>query len=150
MCAVAARHGKQKRSLDSLNSQWEAIQESGLGRNLITESAWREELPHIFGPDSDDFPHAAAAIASGVNYLVTQNLRDFNGEFLISHRVRLVNADEFLLILAHGQEVFMIEILRKRISEFSKPGLTLGDYLQGFSKITPKFTDHIRRAILAI
>lgn len=148
MCAVAGRQGRQKRSLDSLNSQWEAIQGSGLGKNLIAESAWKEILPQISGPDPDDYPHAAAAIAGGVNFLVTENLRDFNVDFLLSNGVQVIVADDFLSILAFGQESFMIEVLRKRVSEFSRPELTLGEYLQGFSKTTPNFAEHLRVTIL--
>ena len=148
MCAVAGRQGRQKRSLDSLNSQWEAIQGSGLGKNLIAESAWREILPQISGPDRDDYPHTAAAIAGGVEFLVTENLRDFNAELLSSNGVRIIKADDFLSMLAFGQESFMIEVLRKRVSEFSRPELTLGEYLQGFSKTTPNFAEHLRVTIL--
>ena len=148
MCAVAGRQGRQKRSLDSLNSQWEAIQGSGLGKNLIAESAWKEILPQITGPDRDDYPHTAAAIAGGVEFLVTENLRDFNAELLSSNGVRIIKADDFLSMLAFGQESFMIEVLRKRVSEFSRPELTLGEYLQGFSKTTPNFAEHLRVTIL--
>lgn len=144
MRQVAARKGRQRRSLDSLNSQWEAIQSSGLGKNLIAESIWKEILPKISGPDLDDYPHAAAAIAVGVDFLVTENLRDFNANLLLGNGVQVIGADDFLLALALGQEEFMIEVLRKRISEFSTPGLALGEYLQGFSKTVPNFAEHLR------
>lgn len=148
MRAVAARKEKLNRSLDSLNSQWEAIQGSRLGKNLIAESAWKEILPQISGPNPDDYPHAAAAIAGGVNFLVSENLRDFNVDFLLSNGVQVIVADDFLSILALGQESFMIEVLRKRVSEFSRPELTLGEYLQGFSITTPNFAEHLRATIL--
>jgi hypothetical protein len=148
MREVAERKGKQRRSLDSLNSQWQAIHSSGLSKNLIAESAWKEMLPKISGPDLDDYPHAAAAIAGGMDFLVTENLRDFNANLLLSNGVKVIGADDFLLALTLGQEEFMIEVLRKRVSEFSKPELTLGGYLQGFSKTTPNFAEHLRATIL--
>ena len=148
MREVAARKGKQRRSLDSLNSQWEAIQSSEFGKNLIAESVWKEMLPKISGPDSDDYPHAAAAIAGGVDFLVTENMRDFDLDLLLKNGVQVIKADDFLSMLAFGQESFMIEVLRKRISEFSRPVLTLGEYLHGLSKTTPNFAEYIRATIL--
>jgi len=73
----------------------------------IDRSTYEHLIDQMPGVDPDDHPHMAAAVAAGVDDLVTANRADFPEEPLAALGVRVVEPDLYLceLLAEHPEEV---------------------------------------------
>lgn len=132
ICDVATRGRFLKKGLDrkTVNNQWSAVRESYLGNDEISEELWRQSMALVNGPDKDDYPHMAAAMAGKVDVLVTSNIKHFNRNLLASYGIALQTPDEFLsqLLLDFPEEV--ISLVNRRQKEFTNPPMDLDQYVK--------------------
>lgn len=75
VCDVATRGRWRKYGLDrkTVNQQWDAVKTSRLAQDEISEALWKTKMHLVSGPDSDDYPHTAAALAAKVGVLITSD-----------------------------------------------------------------------------
>src|SRR5579864_1077571 len=87
----------------------------------------------------------AAAVASGAQVIVTQNLKDFPPHLLNSFDVEVQSPDDFLVYLFDpDNEHIMIQILIDQASDLRKPPRTVLELLDTLNQHTPQFV-HLAR-----
>ena len=96
----------------------------------IDRSTYEHLIDQMPGGDPDDHPHMAAAVAAGVDALVTANLADFPEEPLAALRVRVVDPDLYLceLLSEHPEEVAAAVV--RMAAEKTRPPMTPGDVIR--------------------
>lgn len=88
----------------------------------------------------------AAAISSGAQVIVTQNLRHFPQRLLSPFNIDAQSADEFLVHLFHLDREMMAEVLLKQAGALRKPAKTVSDILNTLSQHAPTFVNLVREA----
>ena len=146
VCDVATRGRWRKRGLDrrTVREQWNAVKTSRLSQDEISEALWQTKMHLVNGPDLDDYPHMAAAIAANVRILITSNTKHFDAEFLASHRIELQTPDRFLAQLLFEMPEEVVLVIKRRQAEFSNPPLGLNSYVNQVGKSAPTFASTLR------
>lgn len=146
VCDVATRGRWRKHGLDrrTVNQQWDAVKTSRLAQDEISEVLWKTKMHVVSGPDLDDYPHMAAAIAANVSVLITSNTKHFDAKMFAAHRIELQTPDRFLhqLLLEMPEEV--LAVIKRRQAEFSNPPLGLNSYVNQLSKSVPMFASTLQ------
>lgn len=141
VCDVARRGRLLGRGLDrrTVKQQWNAVKTSRLSQDEISEALWKTKLHVVSGPDLDDYPHMATAIAANVSVLITANTKHFDTKMLAAHRIELHTPDRFLGQLLFGMPEEVVSVIKRRQAEFSNPPLGLNSYVNQLSKSVPMF-----------
>lgn len=122
---------EHQRSAASAASVAQAIREFFPDCRIPLET-YRDRIASMPGPDPDDHPHSAAAIAAGVNALVTADVSGFPRDELAGLGVRVVDPDTYLMELFDAEPVevtaTVVAIARGR----TRPPLTPADLVAAF------------------
>lgn len=86
----------------------------------------------------------AAAVSSGAQVIVIQNLRHFPHRLLSSFDIDALSADEFLVHLFYLDQDMMAEVLLKQAGALRKPAKTVSDVLNTLSQHVPTFVNLAR------
>ena len=95
--------------------------------------------------DPKDRHVLAAAIVSGSQVIVTDNLRDFPEEALDKYDIEAQSADEFLSNLFDQAPDNVARIVMEQASDLRKPAMTVDELLAILERQTPTFADHVRK-----
>lgn len=141
VCDVARRGRFLRRGLDrrTVKQQWNAVKSSRLSRDEISEELWKTKLHIVSGPDLDDYPHMATAIAANVSVLITSNTKHFDAKMLAVHGIEVRAPDTFLQQLLLGMPEEVVSVITRRQVDFSNPPLGLNSYVNQLSKSVPMF-----------
>lgn len=139
--------GKGGRSSSDVQRQWDAATKY-LASDEVSEANWQACRDLVSGPDPDDLPHMAAAIAGSANFLLTADRRGFSRSQLQQHGVRLCRADQFLCELLEADTESVVLTLRSRATSFARPPMTLEEYLDTLSRTVPRFAQQAAVATL--
>jgi hypothetical protein len=90
----------------------------------------------------------AAAVASGAQVIVTQNLKDFPPHLLQPFYVEAQSPDDFLVHLFYFDPERLIKILIHQASELRKPPKTFSELLETLKQHVPKFVNLVQRGII--
>lgn len=92
------------------------------------------------GRDPKDVHVAAAAIASGVAVIVSDNARDFAvAELESQFGIEVQRLDDFLLDQWDLDHEVVVEVLRRQALDHHHPPMTGEDLLEGLSRTVPGF-----------
>lgn len=89
----------------------------------------------------------AAAIHTGAQVIVTENLSDFPQEILAPHGIEAQSLDtflEYLFLLAPDQ---MIQIIHEQAADLDNPPISVDDVLAHLTAIAPAFVQHIQERL---
>jgi predicted nucleic acid-binding protein len=89
----------------------------------------------------------AAAVASGAQIIVTQNLKDFPPHLLDQFNVNAQSLDEFLVHLFDFDSIRMIQIVLEQVSELHNPPRTVPEVLDSLMQHAPRFASFVRREL---
>jgi predicted nucleic acid-binding protein len=128
------------RQVAAVQSQWAAVRGSHLAKDEVPRTQWEPHLIGLRGPDTDDYPHMAAAIAGGASVLITYNLKDFKEEQFTAHGIVVATPDNFLCDLLEREPEVVLAMVRDRFTSFNTPTLTYSEYLNLLSNSVPKFS----------
>ena len=141
VCDVATRgrwgkHGLVRRTVEQ---QWDAVKTSRLSQDEISEALWKTKIHAVSGPDLDDYPHMAAALAAKVGVLITSDKKGFDADMLAVHGIEVQSPDTFLhqLLLEMPEEV--LAVIKRRQAKLWNPPLGLSSYVGQLSKSVPMF-----------
>ncbi|MFW6075480.1 MAG: PIN domain-containing protein, partial [Chloroflexota bacterium] len=95
-------------------------------------------IPHLTN-DPKDRHVLAAAIQSGADLIVTQNLRHFRDVHLTSYGVRAISADEFLHSYLDRVPEIMLDIVARQAADLRNPPMTATNVLKSLSMHAPQF-----------
>ena len=98
----------------------------------------------VGGPDLDDYPHMATAIAANVSVLITSNTKHFDAKMLAGNRIELQTPDRFLGQLLFEMPEEVVSVIKRRQAEFSNPPLELNSYINQLGKSVPMFASTLR------
>lgn len=84
-----------------------------------------------------------AAIAGGVDVLVTFNIKDFPPDSVEPHGVVVLHPDEFMTALLDHQPEVALDVLRSDAARYRRPQTTLAEYLDGLRVTVPRFADRV-------
>ena len=102
--------------------------------------------PAMGNPEGDRYV-LAAAVASGAELIVTDNLKHFTSADCDPHGVQAVSPDDFLLdLLAHHPQA-VVEAIERQAAQLRRPPMTMEDILErlaGASPGTPRFVAAVR------
>ena len=98
-------------------------------------------------PDPDDRHVLAAAIHSGSQVIVTDNISDFPAKELDAYRIEAMTADGFLARLFDLHRDEALPALRRMLSEYSKPAYSPSEFFQdltakGLPKLAARASEH--------
>lgn len=133
------------RDHEAVRRQWAAAQ-AHLRRDEVSEADWRSMLHMAVGPDPDDYPHQAAALWAGVDFLLTHDATGFPVAPLRSIGITVIGTDEFLCHLLATQEEDVLATLRLRARSFNRPPMTFEEYLNLLAMSAPEFASSVARA----
>lgn len=103
-----------------------------------------EPLVSAMTNDLKDRHVAAAAVKSGAQVIVTNNLKDFQS---LPEGVEAQSADEFLLNLFDLTPDDMAELVRTQAAALKNPPRSLEELLTGLGKMVPAFSMAIRQCL---
>jgi len=86
-------------------------------------------------PDADDRHVVAAAIRSGANAIVTENVRDFPEEALLPYGLLVQTADDFLCHQFHLNPQLARDKVHQQAAGLKRPD----DLFKGLTRLTPGF-----------
>ena len=146
VCDVATRGRWRKHGLDrrTVDKQWDAVRASRMSQDEISEKLWQAKMNLITGPDLDDYPHMAAAIAANVSVLITSDKKGFDARMLTAHGIGVQTPDTFLLQLLLETPDVVLDVITRRQTKLQKPPLTLNEYLTHLGKSVPIFASTLR------
>jgi predicted nucleic acid-binding protein len=99
-------------------------------------------------PNQEKDKHVlAAAVKSGAQVIVTQNLKDFPDKALAPFEIEAQSPDEFLIHLFYLDRDVIIRILLEQAGELRNPSKTVYEVLDTLALHVPKFADLIRRTL---
>jgi predicted nucleic acid-binding protein len=108
------------------------------GHHLLIDSMPNEEKDkHVL----------AAAVKSGAQVIVTQNLKDFPDKALAPFEITAQSPDEFLIHLFYLDRDLVIRILLEQAGELRNPPRSVYEVLDTLAQHVPKFADLIRTAL---
>jgi predicted nucleic acid-binding protein len=100
----------------------------------IDRRDYAELIAQMPGDDPDDHPHMAAAVAAGVDALVTANLGDFPAAPLANRGVRVVGPDTYLLELLAESPNEIFATITRIAGERTRPPTTATELLAAFHR----------------
>ena len=100
----------------------------------IDRASYEHMIEQMPGNDPDDRPHMAAAVAAGVDVLVTNNLADFPAEALAERGVRVVDPNTYLCELLEDEADELVATFLRLASEKTRPPRTPDDLLQALRR----------------
>ncbi|MDR1768710.1 MAG: PIN domain-containing protein [Propionibacteriaceae bacterium] len=83
--------------------------------------------------------HVLAAVAGGCPVIVTVNLTDFPAAALGEHGVTAVHPDDFLVGLWRSHRDSVVAALRRKVSSYRNPPMTLAEFADILSPLVPAF-----------
>ena len=86
-------------------------------------------------PDPGDHHVLAAAIHCGAQYIVTDNLNDFPGDYLESYSMEAIGSDDFLCLIYDQNPVEA----RKVLLEFQQEHASLGRPIPDFADFLARY-----------
>jgi len=89
--------------------------------------------------DPKDRHVLAAAVATGAEYIVTFNLRDFPDVALSPHHVQAIAPDAFLCQLLDVAPDILAQIIEDQAKAQRKPATTVARVLQNLAMHVPEF-----------
>ncbi|MHB8597006.1 MAG: hypothetical protein ACYDER_09360 [Ktedonobacteraceae bacterium] len=89
----------------------------------------------------------AAAVSSGSQIIITQNLRHFPKKLLALYEIEAQSPDAFLKRLYYNDPEQMTELLYKQAANLRKPAMTLSEVLDHLHKDVPHFASLIRQEL---
>lgn len=89
----------------------------------------------------------AAAVISGVQVIVTSNLRDFPSATRTSFNIDAQSPDEFLVHLFHLNSERMVQIVVEQAQDLQNPPKTVHEVLDMLAQQAPKFAALMRAAL---
>jgi hypothetical protein len=109
-------------------------------------SGYEDLVPNLKLPDPNDGHVLAAAIRSGAQVIVTQNIKHFPEECLDPYDIEAQTPDTFTLYLLSLNEQCVIEALTEQAAVKQKPPMSLEDLLdkleeRGFTVSVPVIRD---------
>jgi hypothetical protein len=103
------------------------------------------------GPLVDTMPNhpkdrhvLAAAVASGAQLIVTQNLRDFPADMLAPFSIEAWSPDAFLQQLFEQSPQDTVPALQKQAAALRNPPKTVEDILEALARHAPTFATRVR------
>ncbi len=87
----------------------------------------------------------AAAVQSGSQVIVTQNLKDFPYHALAPYDIEVQHPDTFLVHLFHLSKETIASVLITHASLLSKPARTVPEVLKNLEQHAPKFVQLVRQ-----
>jgi hypothetical protein len=120
---------EQRRTPETAASVAEAIRDF-FADCRIDRAGYVELIDQMPGDDPDDRPHMAAAVAAGVDALITSNLVDFPGTPLAELGVRVVDPDTYLCELLDEFPAETAATARRVVAEKTKPPITTEGFLK--------------------
>jgi len=115
----------------SVLSQEEAIIEA-FPEALI--SGFEPIIPSLNLPDQNDCHVLAAAIVSGAQHIVTENLRDFPADVLGRYGIEAVTADDFLSSTFELYPMPAIKELAKVRQSYDNPAMTQSEFIMDLNR----------------
>lgn len=110
----------------------------------IDRVRYEDLIASMPGPDPDDQEHAAAAVAAGVDAIVTWNAGDFPIEVLAAHGVRVVDPDTYLVELLEQVPIEVVATVERIAAEKRRPPMTTRQLLARLSRAgVPNFVVQI-------
>ncbi len=106
-----------------------------------------EGLIEVMGNDPKDRHVLAAAVASGSQVVVTNNLRHFPTEALAPYSIEAQSPDAFLTHLFDLDPALMIHILHDQVGALRFPAHDMNHVLTIHSNYAPTFVGRVRRAL---
>lgn len=85
-------------------------------------------------PDPDDRHVLAAALKTGAEFLVTNNLDDFPADKVPTH-LRVMSPDEFVAMLAETDMETIVEVIEAQAADLTNPPITAGQVLDGLEVV---------------
>jgi len=92
----------------------------------------------------------AAAVASGAQMIVTQNLKDFPSTDLEPLEIEALSADDFLVHQFFQEKEIILSILKEQAGDLKRPPQTPLDIVNRLENITPNFAALVREALEVI
>ncbi len=139
--------------LNEVKRTFETGKVKGDGARLIT---WMRELfpdatvrdidalvPRLTN-DAKDRHVLAAAVRSQAEFIVTQNVRHFQGEDLAPHDIQALTPDQFLLELLDSNGSIFVDIIRDQAGVLNNPPMTPDEVLGKLAVHVPRFVQHIQ------
>lgn len=105
-------------------------------------------IPSLTLPDSDDRHVLAAAIRSGAEHIVTENLKDFPESELDKYGVMAVSADDFLSSTFELYPAEALAAMRLMRTTYKNPPFSPGEFIfelqsKGLPKLASMLKEHI-------
>jgi predicted nucleic acid-binding protein len=124
-----------------------AVVREFFGEFHIAEDTYAHLVDGAPSSDLDDRRHIAAALASGADVIVTNNLADFPAERLNALGLRVLTPDMYLCELIGLARYEVIATVERLAAEKRNPPMTPVDLLERIGKIAPVFADRARRRL---
>lgn len=105
-----------------------------------------EHLVEAMRNDEGDRHVAGAAVAAGVQVIVTSNLRHFRREDLPPN-IEAQSPDEFLTSLLSLRPDAVMHILRGQAADLRNPPMTVGELIEGLAHALPEFSAAAREQL---
>lgn len=100
---------------------------------LVTD--YESSIESLELPDPDDRHVLAAAIAAGVETIVTSNLRDFPQDILAAFRIEAVHPDAFIVRLFNLDPDEIRDAAREHRASLKNPPKTVAEYLASLEAV---------------
>ncbi len=100
-----------------------------------------EALTPSMQNDEKDRHVAAAAVKTGAQVIVTNNLRDFQG---LPEGIEAQSPDHFLGNLFDLAPDAMVEIVKEQAAALKRPPRTFDEIVMGLEKLVPSFAQSVR------
>lgn len=118
----------------------------GFASGFVSESAYRQHLENLGGPDPDDVHHMAAAIAGGAHTLLTWNLADFPASSLAAHGISVSPPDPYFCALLERHPEQVQRTFTKMAAGKKRPPMTVLDLMARLERAgVPAFAGRLRR-----
>lgn len=112
----------------------------------VPEAAWSRIAGGLRLPDPDDVHVLAAAIAGGVDCIVTANLRDFPADALLEHRIEAIDPDRFIVDRWLGNPEAAIVAFRQMRARRNRPQSDPREFAQALERGgLPATAERLRR-----
>lgn len=149
VCDVATRGRWRKRGLDrrTVDKQWDAVRASRMSQDEVSEKLWQAKMNLVTGPDLNDYPHMAAAIAANVGVLITSDKKGFDANMLAAHGIEVQTPDTFLCKLLFEMPDAVLDVIKRRQTKLQNPPLGLDSYVNQLGKSVPLFASTLRAHI---
>ena len=100
--------------------------------SLVT--GYENLIPSLKLPDQNDRHILAAAICARASVIVTFNEKDFPAEALDPYGIHTRNPDDFIMDVCGIEQAQCIDAIHQDIQHYTKPPLTLDEYIASLEK----------------